>query len=494
MRWGACAALAAAILIGLPGTATALAKTPGAGPATVQSSELTGEVAIHVSSADGLRLSLQPRMRFGAGQAAEGRLRFAVDDSVQLQRIDGFGASFLEAGLVNLNSLPDRAAQDAVLRALFDPKEGAGFSVMKTVIGATDFQAASEDWYTYDDTPGDTRLSHFSISRDLGPNGLITYIKRARQAGGEFQLQAPMDYPPDWMLYDIESNQSINPAYYSVLAMYFVKYLKLYEKNGVHIDYLSPFNEPGTYTKISFAQIRDFIRDYLGPALAARGVTTRIQFSDIGSRADAADNYPSILDDEMARRYIAALPYHGYDWAGWDRITALQSQYPDLPVWMTEICCAVDQTSGMKFESGDFWGNQIFSDMEAGASAWIYWNAILNEQGGPWLNSPIHGDPDPNSQNSVVVIDSSDHTVTYTGLYYYLAHFSKFVRPGARRIATTGAAEGVRVISFQNANGSRVSELMNSRPEPADVQLEWHGLSLRPTLPGTSITTIQWDG
>src|SRR6266851_379420 len=110
MRWGACAALAAAILIGLPGTATALAKTPGAGPATVQSSELTGEVAIHVSSADGLRLSLQPRMRFGAGQAAEGRLRFAVDDSVQLQRIEGFGASFLEAGLVNLNSLPDRAA------------------------------------------------------------------------------------------------------------------------------------------------------------------------------------------------------------------------------------------------------------------------------------------------------------------------------------------------------------------------------------------------
>jgi glucosylceramidase len=400
----------------------------------------------------------------------------------------------LEAGLVNLNSLPDREAQDAVLRALFDRKAGAGFSVMKTVIGATDFQAASQEWYTYDDTPGDTKLSLFSISRDLGPNGLITYIKRARKAGGEFQLQAPMDYPPDWMLYDAGSRQEIDPAYYRVLARYFVKYLNLYEKNGVHIDYLSPFNEPGTYTKISFAQIRDFIRDYLGPAFAARGITTRIQFSDIGSRGNAADNYPLVLDDEVARRYIAALPYHGYDWAGWDRITALQAQYPDLPLWMTEICCAIDQASGMKFESGDFWGNQIFSDMEAGASAWIYWNAILNEQGGPWLNSPVHGDPDPNSQNSVVVIDSNDHTVTYTGLYYYLAHFSKFVRPGARRIATTGAAEEVRAVSFQNANGSRVSELINSRADPVEVQLDWHGLSLVLTLPGTSITTVQWDG
>jgi glucosylceramidase len=488
------AALAAALLIGLPGTATALIDAPAAGHPTVQSSELSGEVVVYISSADGLRLSLQPSMSFASGRDAEGRVRFVVDDSIQLQRIEGFGGSFLEAGLVNLNSLPDREAQDAVLRALFDRKAGAGFSVMKTVIGATDFQAASQEWYTYDDTPGDTKLSLFSISRDLGPNGLITYIKRARKAGGEFQLQAPMDYPPDWMLYDAGSRQEIDPAYYRVLARYFVKYLNLYEKNGVHIDYLSPFNEPGTYTKISFAQIRDFIRDYLGPAFAARGITTRIQFSDIGSRGNAADNYPLVLDDEVARRYIAALPYHGYDWAGWDRITALQAQYPDLPLWMTEICCAIDQASGMKFESGDFWGNQIFSDMEAGASAWIYWNAILNEQGGPWLNSPVHGDPDPNSQNSVVVIDSNDHTVTYTGLYYYLAHFSKFVRPGARRIATTGAAEEVRAVSFQNANGSRVSELINSRADPVEVQLDWHGLSLVLTLPGTSITTVQWDG
>src|SRR5205814_2221903 len=87
--------------------------------------------------------------------------------------------------------LPSRAAQDAVLRALFDRNAGAGFSVMKTPIGATDFQSASPDWYTYDDVPGDVSMSHFSIARDLKPHGLVTYIRRARQAGGQFVLDDP---------------------------------------------------------------------------------------------------------------------------------------------------------------------------------------------------------------------------------------------------------------------------------------------------------------
>jgi glucosylceramidase len=214
----------------------------------------------------------------------------------------------------------------------------------------------------------------------------------------------------------------------------------------------------------------------------------------VGTRGSASENYPAALDDPTLRKYIAALPYHGYDWAGWDGIRALQARYPDVPLWMTELCCAQDQGSGMRFESGDLWANHIFSDLEAGASAWLYWNAILDERGGPWLVSPVHGDPDPNSQDSVVVIDSSDHTVTYTGLYYYLAHFSKFVRPGAKRIGTYGSAEGVRAISFQNADGGLVTQLLNSGDAPVDVQLDWHDGSLVLTLPGISITTLQWRG
>src|SRR5208337_4572378 len=104
-------------------------------------------------------------------------------------------------------------------------------------------------WYTYDDTPGDVGLGHFSIARDLGPNGMVTYIKRA-QKHARFLLQAPMDYPPDWMLFDVERNQDVDPKYFDALAHYYLRYLQEYEKQGIRIDYLSLFNEPGVYTKI----------------------------------------------------------------------------------------------------------------------------------------------------------------------------------------------------------------------------------------------------
>src|SRR5215472_17587014 len=158
------------------------------------------EVTVYVSSKAGDRLSAKKPLSFepDATKASD----FQIDNSVKYQTIVGFGAAFLEAGLVVLNTLPP-AEQDAVLRALFDPTSGAGFSAMKTTVAGTDFMSAGP-WYTYDDTPDDVELKHFSIARDLGPNGSLTFIKRARKYG-KFVLQAPMDYPPDWMLYDVKS-------------------------------------------------------------------------------------------------------------------------------------------------------------------------------------------------------------------------------------------------------------------------------------------------
>ncbi len=108
----------------------------------------------------------------------------------------------MEAGLMTLNTLPADKQED-VLRALFDPKVGAGYTAMKTPLAGTDFQSAGP-WFTYDDTPGDIELKDFSVERDFGPNGVGTYILRARKYG-HFALQAPMDYPPDWMLFDVKS-------------------------------------------------------------------------------------------------------------------------------------------------------------------------------------------------------------------------------------------------------------------------------------------------
>ena len=441
------------------------------------------EIQLTVSSDSGDRLSAKPPVRFQGAPSAQ-KQQFEIRDEVHYQKMDGFGASFLEAGLICINDLPPDQ-QEEVLRALFDPKSGAGFSAMKTVIASTDFMSAGP-FYSYDATPGDLQMKDFSIARDLGPDGQITYIKRARRYGS-FLLQATMDFPPDWMLV---AYPDVDPQYYDALSLYYLHYLQEYERNGVFIDYLSLFNEPIIYTRIPYTELNVLLRDHVGPLLEKENVRTRIMPSEAPTRENAARNYPILLDDPVTRKYVAALPYHGYDLKNSERIAALHEKYPQYPLWMTELCHV--SLPVYRFDDGDFWGNQIFDDLEASASAWIYWNMVLDEKGGPWAVSLAHGNPENNNQHPVVVIDRQNKKVTYTGLYYYLAHFSKFVRPGAVRIQTIGKAPGVRVMSFASPDGQIVTEIMNSNKTGSEIDLVFHAKSVHLGLPALSITTASW--
>ena len=465
----------------------------GAIPAQAQSAKVV------VSSNAGERLSARPDLRFSDAvpdAASEPVATFEINQAVKLQKIDGFGASFMEAGIMTLNTLP-AAQQEAVLRALFDPIAGAGFTAMKTPLAGTDFQSAGP-WFTYDDTPGDVDLKNFSVERDFAPAGVGTYILRARKYGS-FALQAPMDYPPDWMLYDVKKHQDIPPKYYPVLAKYFVKYLAEYQKRGITVDYLSIFNEPEeVYTKIKYPEIRVLLRDFVGPALKQSGLSTKMMISEAPERLAAYKRYPVVLEDPEVRKFVSAVGYHGYDFKHFDKIAALEKRYPDLPFWMDELCYAYEagypkdkKLPVYDFADGDLWGNIIFDDLEAGTSAWLYWNAILDETGGPWAVSPVHGNPDPNIQHPVVIVNKTTHQITYTGTYYYLAHFSKFVRPGAVRLQTSGKAAGVRVMSFQTEGGI-VAQVLNSNAGDAKINLLYKGRILRLSIPAKSISTIQW--
>src|SRR5262249_10330974 len=192
--------------------------------------------------------------------------------------------------------------REGFLRGLLDEKAGPGATAMKTPLAGTDFQSAGP-WFTYDDMPGDLALKNFSVERDFAPNGVGTFILRARKYG-KFALQAPMDYPPDWMLYDVNTNQDIPPKYYPVLAQYFVKYLAEYKKRGIEVDYLSIFNEPEeVYTKIRYAEIRILLRDFVGPALEQSGLSTKMMISEAPERQVAYKRYPVILDDPAVRKF-----------------------------------------------------------------------------------------------------------------------------------------------------------------------------------------------
>jgi len=196
---------------------------------------------------------------------------------------------------------------------------------------------------------------------------------------------------------------------------------------------------------------------------------------------------------------VSVVAYHGYGYKNFDKLASLKAKYPDLPFWMDEFCYAYEagippakSFQSMSSTMAIYWGNNIFSDLEAGTSAWLYWNAILDETGGPWAVSVVHGNPDPNVQHPVVIINKATREVTYTGTYYYLAHFSRFVRPGAVRVQTTGKSQGVRVMAFQTLKGGFVVQFLNSLNSDGVVDLVSRGRTLGLTLPARSITTATW--
>lgn len=462
-------------------------------------------LTVFSSSADGDRLTKRIGSPFIPDK--ESALpAIKIDAGTRFQKIDGFGATFNEAGMICLNSLAP-AAKETVLKTLFDPDSGAGYNIMKSPIAACDFASAGP-WYTYADTPGDTSMSHFSIERDLGPNGLITFIREASRYG-KFEIEAPMDFAPDWMYYGLKDGEKhIKPEYYGALAAYYSSYIKAYAAQGVTIDYLNLFNEADNpwYSNVTYQTIGLLIKDYVAPRLKAEGLTTKIQFGESCNRPEALEKWPAVLSDPEIMKHVSTLNVHGYDWDKFSTLTELHDKFPSLPIWQTEVCYArvgnmptnepPDRPLPLpvfEFSDGEFWGNMIMNDMKNWVSAWLYWNMILDQNGGPCLISDEHGDPDDNRQQPVVIINRDTKEVTYTGLYYYLAHFSKFVKPGAYRIECTGGSPQLNFAGFQNTDGGIVLNVIN-RGDDTDVKISWLDKMALHRLKAHSITTLMWNG
>jgi glucosylceramidase len=346
-------------------------------------------------------------------------------------------------------------------------------------------------------------MEHFTVERDLGPNGLITFIKRAL-GYGKFEIESPMDFAPDWMYYSLKQGEKhIKPKYYDALARYYSKYLKAYAENGITINYLNLFNEGDNtwYSNVTYKVMGEMIKKYVVPRLKADGLSTKIQLGETSNRPEALQKFPPVLDNPETRKWIHSLTVHGYDWDKFSTLTEMHNKYPDIPIWMTEVCYVTGtlfphdgpkKSPVYEFSDGEFWGNMIMNDMKNWVSGWIYWNMILDQDGGPWLVSIAHGDPEQNQQHPIVIINRKTKVVTYTGLYYYLTHFSKFVRPGAFRINCTGGSPTLNFAGFQNTDGSIILNVINNGEE-TDFKISWDKKMAIQKLKPHSITTFKWN-
>ena len=431
----------------------------------------------------GLRISETGTLSFeNAQQPLETQPCVFVDATQKFQTFIGIGGSFTDAAAETFAKLPE-AAQKELLTAYYDTQKGIGYTLGRTTIHSCDFSSGS---YTYV-ADGDATLKSFNIEHDMKYR--IPLIKQALDmTGNSLPLYISPWSPPAWMK---DNNNMLHgghllPQYRQAWADYFVKFIQTYEKQGIPIWGLTVQNEPmATQTWESCiyttAEERDFIKYFLGPTLHKAGMGDKKLIAWDHNRDLIYERASGILSDSDAAKYVWGIGFHWYEtWTGsgmmFDNVRRVRECFPDKYLIFTEGCAERFSKSKLNnWRLGEKYGYSMINDFNAGTVAWTDWNLLLDERGGPnhvgnFCFAPVHA-------------DTKNGKLIYTNSYYYIGHFSKFVRPGAKRIVSSSNRDGLLTTAFLNTDGKIVVIVMN----PTKTKVDYHLYFADKLAPATAL-------
>jgi glucosylceramidase len=430
------------------------------------------EVVVH-TTADGTDYRLTPTGTVGfkpMGQPLENQVCVFVDPAKRAQTILGIGGALTDASAEVFAKLSP-AKQRELLDAYFDPAKGIGYTLARTNIHSCDFSSAS---YTYVDE-GDAALKSFSVAHDRQYR--IPFIKQAiAAAGGKLTTFASPWSPPAFMKTngDMLHGGKLKPEFRQAWADYFTKFIRAYEQEGIPIWGVTVQNEPmATQTWESCIYTaedeRDFVKLFLGPTMRRARLGDRKIIVWDHNRDLIYQRASTLLADPEAARYVWGIGYHWYEpWSGgtmmFDNVRLVRETFPDKPLLFTEGTVDSFKRDDIRsWRLGEYYGRSLIHDFNDGAVGWTDWNVLLDERGGPnhvgnFCFAPVHA-------------DTGTGELVYTNSYHYLGHFSKFVRPRARRIASSPSRSALLSTAFVNADGKVAVVVMNPGDKPVSYFL-----------------------
>ncbi|NIG57434.1 glycoside hydrolase family 30 beta sandwich domain-containing protein [Chitinophaga sp. Cy-1792] len=395
------------------------------------------------------------------GQPLETQPCVFVDPTVTFQTFIGIGGALTDASAETFAKLP-KAKQEELLKAYYNVNNGIGYTFARTNIASCDF---SSDTYAYVEE-NDSTLKTFNVKHDLQYK--IPFIKAATQAaGGKLPLFVSPWSPPAWMKdnNNVLKGGHLLPRFYQSWANHYVKFINTYESMGIPVWGLSVQNEPMATQKwesciFTAEQERDFIKKNLGPTLQKAGLAGKKLIAWDHNRDLLYQRASTLLHDKDAAKYIWGIGYHWYEtWTGSDQQfqneKLVAQAFPDKPLVFTEGCIEkFDYNRLNDWAIGERYGYSLVNDFNSGTVAWTDWNVLLDENGGPnhvgnFCFAPVHA----NLKTGELI---------YTNAYYYLGHFSKFIRPGAKRVVASSSRSQLQTTAFRNADGKVVVEVLNT--------------------------------
>jgi len=407
------------------------------------------------------RISKTQTLPFAAkAQPVETETSIFVDPSKTFQSVVGIGGALTDASAETFYKLPKNKQQE-LLQAYYSTEKGIGYTLARTSIQSCDFSSGS---YSYI-TEGDASLKTFSVKHD--EQYRIPFIKQAiAAAGGKLNLFATPWSPPAFMKSnnDMLHGGKLLPQYRQAWANFYVKFINTYEKEGIPIWGLSVENEPmatQSWESCIYTgnEERDFIKQYLGPTLQKAGLSSKKLMAWDHNRDLVYQRASVVLEDPEAAKYIWGIAYHWYEtWTGgepqFDNVKRVSEAFPKTNIMFTEGCVEkFDYSKINDWGLGERYGHSLVNDFNAGTTGWTDWNVLLDEKGGP--------NHVGNFCYAPIIADTKTGELHYTNSYYYLGQFSKFVRPGAKRIISSSSRSNLETTAFVNTNGKIAVIVLN---------------------------------
>ena len=436
-----------------------------------------------------LRLTQNNTLTFSPfGQPFEGEPCIFADPSKTFQSFTGIGGALTDASAETYAKL-SHDQQEKFMNAYFDPNIGIGYSLIRTNIHSCDFSSSS---YTYVEE-NDIALTSFSVRHD--ETYRIPFIRKAFVvAGGDLNLFVSPWSPPGWMKDNKHMLQGgkLLPAFYQSWANYYIKFIQAYERHGIPVWGLSVQNEPmakQTWESCIYTaeEERDFIKNYLGPTLRKNGMKDKKLIAWDHNRDLMYQRASTILDDKKAAKYVWGIGFHWYEkWHGAeipDNVKRVGEAYPSKPMLLTEACnYPFSWETFDQWHWGENYGRAMIHDFNNGSTGWTDWNILLDETGGPnhvknFCFAPVHA-------------DTRDNSLHFMNSYYYIGHFSKYIRPGAKRIISSSNRAQLITTGFKNLDGSVVVIVMNEGDTEVKYKMYVGGQAVEASSLPHSIMTL----
>lgn len=448
-------------------------------------------IAVYTTAAGtSQRLAATGAIRFQRiDQLKESNVCVFVDPACRFQTMLGVGGAITDSSAETYARLP-AARQQELIRAYYDAQDGIGYTLARTNIHSCDFSSAS---YSYV-REGDGELRSFSIDHDM--RFRVPLIRRATAAaGGKLTLFASPWSPPAFMkdTGNMLHGGKLRPEFRQSWARYFAKFIKAYAGAGVRVWGVTVQNEPMAVQRwesciFSAEEERDFVKDFLGPILREEGLgDTKIIVWD-HNRDLVYQRASTMLHDPDAAKYVWGVGFHWYEtFAGgeamYDNVRLVRDAFPDKHLIFTEGCADSFRPERLDdWKLGELYGRSMINDFNCGTVAWTDWNILLDETGGPnhvgnFCFAPVHA-------------DTRTGELTYTNSYYYIGHVSKFVRPGARRVAAAPTRSSLLSTAFVNPDGKLATVVMNGSDAAVTYLLCIDGYAAEVTSPAHSMQTL----